>query len=88
MILWDNIVLYGGLFLLSGVTSLMAYVHQQQGKRIDRLENKVDNKPSKEDVVELIGDKLEPIKVYIFEIKDDIKEMKDDLKEVLRAKRS
>lgn len=84
MALFESYVLYGGLALVGSVTGLVSYVFTQQAKRIDRLESKIEEKPNKATVIDLINDKLEPLNVYIFDIKEDIHEMKQDLKEALK----
>ena len=50
--------------------------------RIKKMEDRLEKAMSKEDIKELIKDKLEPVKVLIEEQSKDIKEQKQDIKDM------
>lgn len=57
------------LYVITGVISLLLYIWKLSVSRIEKLEKTEEMKPTKEEVRQLLDDKLQPVTDDLIEIK-------------------
>jgi tRNA(Ser,Leu) C12 N-acetylase TAN1 len=77
--------------IITGVVSLIGYLHKRLTTRLDVMDehlikqsHQLDGKLNREQVKEIIADKIAPVHITLQDIKKDLDEISKDVKELTK----